>query len=78
MRQSSKFTLNGVDNGCNILMQLMFLSSVNNNFFVTVWAMKFTETTNVWYISVRVTCTIKLNIKKPFMGDQDFVQMFMW
>ena len=43
----------------------MFLSSVNNNFFLLqVWAMKSTELKNIWYISVRVTYTKYLNIKK--------------
>ena len=27
------------------------------------WDMKFTEFMNIWYISVRITSTIKLNIK---------------
>ena len=56
----------------------MFLSSVNNNFLMQVRAMKFTESTSIWCISVRLTCTGKLNIKKAFMGNQGFVQIFMW
>ena len=39
--------------------------------------MKFTESKNLWYISVRVTCTSKWNIKETFMGNQGFVQIFL-
>ena len=41
-------------------------------FLLQVWAMKFTEATNVWYISVRATYTIKLNIKKILHGRPGF------
>ena len=42
-----------------------------------VWTIKSTESTNI-YISDRVACTIKVNIKKAFMGSDGFLQMFMW
>ena len=56
----------------------MFLSSVINDFLLQVWAMKFTGSTNVWGISVRVTCKSKLNIKKTFTENQGFVLMVMY
>ena len=51
---------------------LQFLSSVNNDlFFVTgvgydTECVGGTESTDTLYISVRITCTIKLNIKENF------------
>ena len=57
-------------------LTLAFLSLVNNDlcFFVVVVTgvgceikcVKTTESNNVFYISVRVTCTIKFNIKENF------------
>ena len=47
-------------------------------FLLQKWAMKFIELTNNWYISVSVTCTISLNIKKNLKKNQGFVQMFVW
>ena len=32
-----------------------------------VWTMKLTETTNICYISERISCKIKVNIKETFM-----------
>ena len=42
-----------------------------------VWTMKLTESTNI-YVSVRVSCAIKANIKETFMGNDPFLQMFIW
>ena len=39
--------------------------------------MKLTESTDTW-TSNRVACTIKVNIKERFMGNESFLQMFMW
>ena len=39
--------------------------------------MKATESTNI-YVSVRVVCTIKVNVKNAFMRNDSFLQMFMW
>ena len=39
--------------------------------------MKVTESTNI-YVSVRVVCTIKVNVKNAFMRNDSFLQMFMW
>ena len=59
----------------------MFLPLINNDMFIylfifllQVWAMKFAESTNLWYIIIRVTCTIKLNIKETLMGNKGFLQ----
>ena len=43
-----------------------------------VWTMKLTELMNICYVSVRVSCTIKVNIKETFMGNNPFLQMFIW
>ena len=42
-----------------------------------VWTMKLTESTNICYISDRGPCTMKVNIKQTFMGNDGFLQMFM-
>ena len=39
--------------------------------------MKLTESMNI-YGSVRVSFTIKMNIKETFMGNEPFLQMFIW
>ena len=39
--------------------------------------MKLTESTDNW-TSNRVAYTIKVNIKETFMGNESFLQMFMW
>ena len=38
--------------------------------------MKLTESTDTC-TSDRVACTIKVNIKETFMGNESFLQMFM-
>ena len=43
-----------------------------------LWTMKLTELTNICYISDSVVSTIKVNIKDTFMGNDGFLQMFMW
>ena len=53
-------------------LTLQLLSSVNNDlFFVIVVGREIecvgaTESTDILYVSVRVTCTIKLNIEENF------------
>ena len=42
-----------------------------------VWTMKLTESTNICYISDSCPCTMKVNIKQTFMGNDGFLQMFM-
>ena len=44
---------------------------------VQVWTMKLTESMNI-YLSVRIFRTIKVNIKETFMGNDPFLQMFIW
>ena len=41
-------------------------------------AMKFTELTNNWYISVRGYLHNLIEYQKTLKGNQGFVQMFMW
>ena len=43
-----------------------------------VWTMKLTESMNICYVNVRVSCTIKVNIKETFMQNDLFLQMFIW
>ena len=43
-----------------------------------VWTMKLTESTNICCTGDRVNCTIKVNIKETFMGNDSFPQMFIW
>ena len=42
-----------------------------------VWTIKLTESTDTC-TSDRVASTIKVNIKETFMGNEGFLQMFMW
>ena len=37
-----------------------------------VWTMKLTESTSICYGSDRVACTIKMNVKETFMGNDSF------
>ena len=62
---------------------LLSFSAGNNDvlvyFFMSqVWTVKLTKSTNIFCISYRVACTIKLNIKEAFMGNDGFLQRFMW
>ena len=43
-----------------------------------VWTMILTGSTNICYITDRVPCTMKVSIKQTFMGNDGFLQMFMW
>ena len=37
-----------------------------------VWTMKLTESRNIFSASDRVACTIKMNAKETFMGNDSF------
>ena len=43
-----------------------------------MWTMKLTESTNISCTIARLVCTIKVNIKERFTGNDGFLQMFMW
>ena len=43
-----------------------------------VWTMKLTESMNICYVNVRVARTIKVNIKETLMGNDSFLQLFIW
>ena len=34
--------------------------------------MKLTESMNICYVSLRLSCTIKVNVKETFMGNDPF------
>ena len=62
---------------------LLILSAVNNDIFflfstLQMWTMKLTESMNICYISDRVACTIKVNIKESFMKNCGFLQMDLY
>ena len=40
--------------------------------------MKLTESANTCCIRDRVGCTVKINIKETFMGNEGFLQVLMW
>ena len=42
-----------------------------------VWTMTLNESMNI-YVSVRVSCRTKMNIKETFMGNDPFLQMSIW
>ena len=59
---------------------LLLLSAVDSDiyifFFISqVLTMKLTESTNIFYISDRVDCTIKQNIKETFVGNNAFARI---
>ena len=61
---------------------LLFVSAVDNGyicllFMSQVWTMKLTESMNICYVCVRVSCTIEVNIKETFMGNDPFLQIFI-
>ena len=45
-------------------------------FMSQVWTMKVTESTNICYVSDTVACTIIMNIKETFMGNDSFRKCF--
>ena len=55
---------------------LLFLAAVNNNIFsmLQVRTMKLNESANICYFSNVAACTIKVNIKETFMGNDGFRQ----
>ena len=62
---------------------LLILSAVNNDIFflfstLQMWTMKLTESMNICYISDRIACTIKVNIKESFMENCGFLQMDLY
>ena len=40
--------------------------------------MKLTKSTTICYISDSVPCITKVNVIETFMGNDGFLQMFMW
>ena len=42
-----------------------------------VWTIKSTASMNFYYISDRIGCTFKVNIKETFMGNNGFLQTFI-
>ena len=61
---------------------LLFLLAVDNGIFVyflcRVWTMNLNESIDISYVSVRVSRTFKVNIKETFMGNDSFLQLFIW
>ena len=40
------------------------------------WTMKLNESMNICYISDTVACTIKVNVKETFVGNDSFCKCF--
>ena len=61
---------------------LLFLLAVDNDIFVyflcQVWTINLNESINISCVSVRVSRTFKVNIKETFMGNDSFLQLFIW
>ena len=67
-----------IDNWCNFTVCFSSKQRHICLFFVShLWTSKLTESKNIFCISGRVACTIKLNIKETFMGNNGFLQRFM-
>ena len=43
-----------------------------------MWTMKLAASINICSISDRLVCTVKVNIKERFIGNDGFRQMFIW
>ena len=43
-----------------------------------MWTIKLTESTNNFCTSDRAVRTIKVNVKKGFIENDGFLQIFMW
>ena len=43
-----------------------------------IWTIKLTESTNNFFTSDRAVRTIKVNMKERFIGNDGFLQIFMW
>ena len=43
-----------------------------------MWTIKLTESANNFFTSDRVVPTIKVNMKERFIGNDGFLQIFMW
>ena len=43
-----------------------------------MWTVKLTESTNIYCTSEKLVCKIKVNIKERFVGNEGFLQVFMW
>ena len=57
----------------NILENLHFTDIFLFVFFMSqVLTMKLTESTNICYVNDRVACTIKMNVKETFTGNDSF------
>ena len=78
LRQTSKFIWNEVDNWFNFTVSFRSRCYICLFFMSQVWTMKLTESMNICHVSVRVSHTIKVNIKETFMGNDPFLQMFIW
>ena len=63
------------DNGIFVFFTTSTLLKIGSR--VQVWTMKLIESMNI-YLNVRVFRTIKVNIKETFMGNDPFLQMFIW
>ena len=78
LRQTSKFTWNAFENWCNFTVCFSSKQWHICLFFVShLWTIKLTRSKNIFCISGRVACTIKLNIKRTFMGNYGFLQKLM-
>ena len=79
LMQTFKFTWKGVDNWCNFPISYISRWLYVSLYFISqMWTMKLTASTNFCYISDRVVCKVKLNIKETFMGNNGFLTTFMW
>ena len=43
-----------------------------------MWTIKLTESTNNFYTSDRAVRTIKVDMKERFIGNDGFLQIFVW
>ena len=80
LRRNFKFTWNEMKLTTDITW--LFLSAVNTDIFVyfllQMWTIELTESTNNFCTSDRAVRTIKINMKGRFIGNDVFLQIFMW
>ena len=78
-RKTSKFTWNDVYNWFNLTVsfssEYWYICFI---FMLRMWTINLTESTNNFCTSDRAVRTINVNMKERFIGNDGFLQIFIW
>ena len=79
LRETFKFTWNEVDNWHHLTVSFRSEKwDICLFFLLQMWTIKLTELTNNFCTSERAVRTVKLVLKERFIGNDGFLQIFMW